>query len=126
MSYLTDVYSLAILLSVVGIAAALAVGIYYFVNEKKFDQLRKWTTVIVNGLEQTMKLVPGPRKFELAMIALRGVRDGLHAKATDQELSMLIEGAVHVMKTVANVTPGTLDDELVGSLTSGLSPSEAE
>ena len=52
-----------------------------------------------------------------------GIRYRVGAKATDQELSMLIEGVVHVMKNLAAATPGSLDDELVGSLTDGLDKS---
>ncbi len=122
MNYLTDIYSFAILVAVIVAAIAFAVAVYYFVNEKKFEQLRKWSSVVVNSLEQSMKLMSGPRKYELAMIALKGFRDSIHAKATDEELGILIDGAVNVMKSVAQATPGTLDDDLVNSLTEGLTP----
>jgi hypothetical protein len=126
MNYLTDINSTVMLVGVIGAAIALSIGVYYLVNEKKFDQLRAWAGIVVNSLEQSMKLVEGSRKYELAMVALRSIRDGLHSKATDVELGLLIDGAVHVMKNVAEATPGTADDELVGALTSGLTPSKPE
>ena len=123
MNYLTDIYSFAILIGVAGAVIAFSIGVYYFVQDKRLMQMKAWASIVVNSLEQSMKLVSGPRKFELAMLALRGIRDRVGAKATDQELSMLIEGAVHVMKNLAAATPGSLDDELVGSLTDGLDKS---
>ena len=64
MNYLTDIYSFAILIGVAGAVIAFSIGVYYFVQDKRLMQMKAWASIVVNGLEQSMKLVSGPRKFE--------------------------------------------------------------
>ena len=124
MVYLTDVYSTILLVAAVALAIAVAVGVYYFVNEKKFTQLRSWADIVVRSVQQKMQLLDGPKKLELAMLAMRAARDAIHAKATDDDLRNLIEAAVFTMKNIAANLPGEADDQLVAAITKGLPGSE--
>ena len=120
MNFLLDPYSIAILIGTLVVSGSLVFGIYMLVQWKQFGELEKWAGIVVNSVQQTMKLVDGPRKKELALLALRAIRDRLGAKATDEELEMLIEANVHVMKNLAAATPITLDDKLVEAFTAGV------
>ena len=124
MVYLTDVYSTILLVAAVALAIAVAVGVYYFVNEKKFTQLRSWADIVVRSVEQKMQLLDGPKKLELAMLAMRAARDAVHAKATDDDLRNLIEAAVFTMKNIAANLPGEADDQLIDAIVKGLPGSE--
>jgi hypothetical protein len=124
MVYFTDVYSTALLAAAILAAIAVTVGVYYFVNEKKFSQLRSWADIVVRSVEQKMKLLDGPKKLELAMLAMRTVRDAVHAKASDDDLRNIIEAAVFTMKNIAANLPGEADDELIKAITNGLPGSE--
>lgn len=124
MVFFTDVNSLLILVAVITAAIALTVGVYYVVNEKKFTQLLAWSDVVVRSVEQKMKLMDGPKKLELAMLAIRAARDGLKSKATDEDLRNIIEAAVFTMKNVALQLPGEADDKLVDAITKGLPGNE--
>ena len=124
MVYLTDVYSTILLVAAVALAIAVAVGVYYFVNEKKFTQLRSWADIVVRSVQQKMQLMDGQKKLELAMLAMRAARDGLKSKATDEDLRNIIEASVFTMKNVALQLPGEADDKLVDAITKGLPGNE--
>jgi len=120
MEILTDLYSIAILVGATALTVSVVAGVYFFVQQKKSEEVTKWAALIVSGLQQKMKLVDGPRKFELAMIALRAVRDRVGAKLSDEQLEMLIEANVYLAKQMAAVLPGDLDDKLVNALVGDL------
>ncbi len=124
MVFFTDVNSLLILAAVVVAAIGVTVGVYYVVNDKKLTGLLAWADVVVRSVEQKMQLVEGSKKLELAMLAMKIIRDKLGAKATDDDLRNIIEAAVYTMKNVAVQLPGEADDKLVDALTQGLPGNE--
>ena len=96
MPYFESLPNLILSVSVMIAALAMAYGLAFLMKDAKFKQAFERATIVVRAIEQELHL-DGPRKKELAMIAIRSFANRIGAKLTDEEISQLIEAAVQLM-----------------------------
>lgn len=120
MEFLTDPMNLVYIFGLAALTCTAAYAVYLLSNDVRFRQFQSWVEMAVNYIEQKFPNYDGPRKKELALLILREVRDRLKISLSNEELEMLLEANVRLMKNVAKMTPGTIDDEIVEKLTEGM------
>lgn len=96
MAYFESLPNLLLSIGVMVAALAIAYGVRFLLQDVKFKQVYERTKIIVRAIEQELKL-DGPRKKELAMIAIGAFARKIGANLTEEEISQLIEAAVQLM-----------------------------
>jgi len=95
-------YQPAFLGAILAFLAAVFIVAYYLIVYLRTANMEKWARILVNSTEQQFKSLPGERKKELVMAALRAVNKKFLGGLNEQQLDDLAEMAVHEINFVVN------------------------